>query len=144
MYPDTITRYVEAISHTRKGLKVLIADDWPIEQLAFIETVREYLPESTAEAVDQRGLDAVLNHSQQTYDLIVLEERLVLQQPDEWYAQQLRAKYPDAKIALFIDRENLHQLQTVSQLPVIDIILTKCSSVEAIAEKFCLTFQEVR
>jgi len=45
---------------------------------------------------------------------------------------------------LFIDRENLHQLQTVSQLPVIDIILTKCSSVEAIAEKFCLTFQEVR
>lgn len=144
MYPDTITRYVDAISKTKKELKVLIADDIAVEQLAFLETVQHYLPESTAQAMDQLALEKELDQDQNTYDLVILEERFVLEQADRWYAQRIREKYSDAKIALFIDRENLHQLQTVSQLSAIDMILTKCSTVEAIAEKLCLTFQETK
>ncbi len=142
MYSDTITRYVDAISRTRRGLKVLIVDDLAIEQLAFLETVQHYLPESTAKAMNHHELEEELNRDQNTYDLIILEERVLLDQADNWYAQRLRTRYPEAKLALFIDRENLHQLQTASQLSAIDMLLTKSSTVEAIAEKLWLAFQE--
>jgi len=142
MFSDAITRYVDAISHTRKGLRVLIIDDFVIEQLAFLEIVRHYLPESTANALDQHELEEELNQDQHTYDLIILEERLLLNEADKLYVKQLRRKHEEAKIALFIDRENSHQLQTMSQLSDIDILFTKCTTVEAIAEKLCLTFQE--
>jgi len=144
MFPETITRYVDAISRTKKGLRVLIADDIAVERLAFFETVQHYLPESTAKAMDHHELEEELNRDQHTYDLVILEERLLLDHADNGYAQRLRTKYPDAKLALFIDRENLHRLQTISQLSAIDILLTKCAAVEAIAEKLCLTFQENR
>lgn len=142
MCPNTINRYIDAISRTRKGLKVLIVDDLEIEQLAFIETVQHYLPESTATAMDHHELEEELNRDENTYDLVILEEQLLLGHADRRYARKLRKKYPKAKLALFIDQQNLHQLQTVSQLSAIDILLTKSTTVEAIAEKLCLIFQE--
>jgi len=142
MNPDTISRYVESISRTKKGLKVLIADDIVVEQLMFLEMVKHYLPESNAKAVGQFGLESELNDSSHIYDLVVLEERLMIEMRDQRYVQRIRTKYPKAKIALFIDRKNLYQLQTVSRSAAIDLMLTKCLTVEAIAEKLCLSFPE--
>lgn len=140
-HSETINRYLETISATRRGLRVLIADDFIVEQIAFLETVRHYLPESVADAVDSSGLEQLLDRTGSGYDLVILEDCFLLD-PEKFYIKRTRNRYPDAKIALFMDRENLYRLQTNPQLSDFDIILTKCSTVEAIAEKICLTFQE--
>ena len=141
MYSNAIIQYMNGISRTRRGLQVLIADDLIIEQIAFLETIRHYLPESTAQAVNRSELEDKLTAGNE-YDLVILEEYFLIDQPDRLYISRVRNKYPKAKIALFIDTQNLYRQQTTAQLSNIDIILTKCSTVEAIAEKLCLTFQE--
>jgi len=144
MYSDTIARYIDAISKTKRGLRVLIADDLIVEQLAFLEIIRHYLPDSTAKAVDRSELEAQLNQEGNGYDLVILEEGFLLNKSGSVDIRQVRNNYPKAKIALFVDRENLHQLKTAVRFPDIDIIFTKCSTVEAIAEKLCMTFQEAK
>ncbi|MFC3197434.1 hypothetical protein ACFOET_07400 [Parapedobacter deserti] len=138
----TVFEYAEAISKTKTGLRVLIANNVIIEQVFFLEIIRQYLPNWAVQAVDKSGLENKLNQADnEVYDLVVLEERILLDEPEKVYINHVRDKYPIAKIALFVNRERLSQLRSVIRISEIDIMLTKNSVVEAIAEKFSLAFQ---
>lgn len=141
MFSSILTEYVHSISRTRKGLRILIVDNLFIQQLAFLEMAKQYLPESKAQAVDRVELEVQLN-GEGEYDLVIVDEWFLFQEPKVRYISRVRRKFPGATIALFIDRENLYRLHFTRQLKYLDMILAKCSTVEAIAEKICLTFQE--
>ena len=141
MFSSILTEYVHSISRTRKGLRILIVDNLFIQQLAFLEMAKQYLPESKAQAVDRVELEEQLN-GESEYDLVIVDEWFLFQEPKVRYISRVRRKFPGATIALFIDRENLYRLHFTRQLKYLDMILAKCSTVEAIAEKICLTFQE--
>lgn len=143
MYPNSVGQYLNTISKTKRGLSVLIADDLPIERLFFLEIIKHYLPESVAQAVDRSGLEEQLK-AVGDYDLVILEAYFIIDQPDGRYIWRVRHKYPNARIALFTDRANLYRLRPTAALSKIDIILTKCATVEAIAEKLCLAFQQTQ
>lgn len=142
MLPKTLTRYVDAISRTRKGLKVLIVDDFVIERQAFLEIVHHYLPESIANAMDRPKLKDELKRGQLVYDLIILEESLLLDKEDRRSVQKLRTTCSDATFALFANQKNLPELHRIPQISAIDILLTKSATVEGVAEKLCLAFQD--
>ena len=143
MFSSILTEYVHSISKTRKGLRILIVDNLVIQQLAFLEITKHYLPESIAHAVDRVELEAQLKLNRESeYDLVILDEWFLFEEPNVYYISRVRRRFPRAKIALFIDRENLYRLHFTRQLNDIDTILAKCSTVEAIAEKLCLIFQE--
>jgi hypothetical protein len=143
MYPNAVGQYLNTISKTKRGLRVLIADDLPIERLIFLDIIKHYLPDSVAQAVDRSGLEDQLK-AVSDYDLVILEANFLICEPDGRCIRQVRHKYPNARTALFTDRENLYRLQSTVVLSKLDIILTKCATVEAIAEKLCLAFQQTQ
>ncbi len=116
-----------------KGPVVLIADEFMVEQLAFLEICQRYLPASSAHAVGLSELEGQLA-GPIAYDVVIIEARFVLEKSDQWYIQRIRERYPGAKIVLFLERERLHEPQIIAQLPAIDMFLTKCLTVETIAE----------
>lgn len=142
MLPKTIIRYIDSLAYPKKELKVLIVDDLATERQLLLEIAQHYLPESTATALNSHELTEELDRYQPAYDLVILEAGLILESADRPYIQQLRTKFPDAKIALFTDPRDLYKLQAIPQLSSIDILLTKCATAEALAEKLCLTFQD--
>lgn len=141
-FPKTITRYIDSLAYPKKGLKVLIVNDFATERQLLLEIARHYLPESATKTLNSHELTEELNRHEPAYDLVILEAGLVLNPVDRTCIQQLRTRLPDAKLALFADRRDLLKLQTIPQFSSIDILLTKSATVEALAEKLCLTFQE--
>src|SRR5690606_13885851 len=97
MFSSILTEYVHSISKTRKGLRILIVDNLAIQQLAFLETTRHYLPESVAQAVDRFELEGQLRGDSE-YDLVILDEWFLFEEPNERYINRTRHHFPHAKI----------------------------------------------
>src|SRR5690606_35872036 len=100
MFSSILTEYVHSISRTRKGLRILIVDNLFIQQLAFLEMAKQYLPESKAQAVDRVELEEQLN-GESEYDLVIVDEWFLFQEPKVRYISRVRRKFPGATIALF-------------------------------------------
>lgn len=141
MYTVDISNYIYSTSRTRKGLRVLIANDIAAERAIFFNMVRHYLTDSIVHIADQSQFMTQLEQ-QEYYDLVVLSEAFTLEDPYAIYINAVRGKCSAVKIAIFMNRDNLYRLHTYKPLTQLHLILTTCSPMEAIAEKLCLMFQE--